>query len=101
MEDRQFKVFEEPVLVTSDLITETMVREELNVVLNQRVAELEDELRREAAMSGTRGDSYNEEYPPIREAISSVDVTNLSQEASITCQLNSGKVTSSLPVEGA
>ena len=60
-----------------------MVREELHVVLNQRVGEIEDELRREVALSSVRGDSYNEEFKQMREAISSVDVTNLSQEASI------------------
>ena len=60
-----------------------MVREELHIVLNQRVGEIEEELRREVALSSVRGDSCNEEFKQMREAISSVDVTNLSQEASI------------------
>ena len=59
MEDRQFKVFEQPVIVGSDIITEAMVREELQVVLNQRVDDIEEDLRREAALSSTRRESYN------------------------------------------
>lgn len=38
MTDRNFKVFAEPVRVQTDLVTELMVRDELQYVLNQSVA---------------------------------------------------------------
>lgn len=100
MDERLFKVFEHPVLVSTDLLTEVMVREELSVVLNQRVCDIEDNLRREAAIISTsqRESSCKVDFPTIREAISSVDVTNLSQEISITEKLNSGKIMSSQEV---
>ena len=63
-----------------------MIREELELVLNQPSKEIESELRREAARSSSlvSETAYNKEYPPIREAISSVDVTNLTHDEAIT-----------------
>lgn len=51
MTDRQYKLFEESVNVSTDLITEQMVREELKLVLNQQSDVIEDELKREQAMN--------------------------------------------------
>ena len=71
--------------IECDLISEIMVREELELVLNQKSHDIESDLRREATFT-SRNESetaYNQEYPLIREAISSVDVTNLSHDAPI------------------
>ena len=78
-----------------------MIREELELVLNQPGHEIEAELRREAAMSSRleTESAYNAEYPPLREAISSVDVTNLSQDASISAQIKKGTFASTHNVE--
>ena len=102
MTDRLFKVFAEPVRVLTDLVSEMMVRDELQYVLNQSAGEIEAELRREAERSEsfTSEQAYNAEYPSIREAISSVDVTNLALDESVAQLIKAGKVASIRPVEG-
>ena len=60
--------------------------------MNQRGVDLEDDLRRNAA------ESSFQEFPHVREAISSVDVTNPSHDAPI-CFTKGHRIASALPVE--
>ena len=90
--NRDFKLFEHTVRIESDLISEIIVKEELELVLNQRGLDLEDDLRRNAA------ESSFQEFPHVREAISSVDVTNPSHDAPISFT-KGHRIASALPVE--
>mmetsp|Transcript_17485 Transcript_17485/g.23605 ORF Transcript_17485/g.23605 Transcript_17485/m.23605 type:complete len:103 (+) Transcript_17485:456-764(+) len=95
---RELKVFEHAVNLRSDLISEVMVREEFGLVLNERTSEIEEDLRRQAALSSNR-ESYNETYPTLREAISSIDVAAISLDSPITHLLTSSADVASLKEE--
>lgn len=79
-----------------------MVREDLELILNQTSKDIDADLRREAALASRLESepAYNQDYPPIREAISSVDVTSFCQDADITAQLRRRNVASAEYVEG-
>lgn len=85
--------------IQSDLITEVMVKEDLKLVLNQAPKDLADELRMKFYGRNDSTSSYNVEYPPIREAISSVDVTSPSHDLPIKLDQDNLRIASALPVE--
>lgn len=107
--ERKSKLFELPVRITNDLVTDLCVRENLRWVLNMSYPDingLEENIKREGeSHQSISRDSIIEskmsEEPSLREMMmSSVDITNLAQSADITSAiLNGGQIATSHSVE--
>ena len=85
--EKKSKLFESPVLIMNDLITDLYIKENLHWVLNmskENIKDLELDLQRESRESQGEQvvirDSHASEVPSqtmLREMMSSVDITNL------------------------